>query len=92
MFRKKPKFQPGELFVTNGVAEMIAGSNDFNHFVADSYARFLGGDWGDMCREDKKQNQWSLLHNESLHGVYNYSSPRFYFHTKIDIRRYHAVI
>lgn len=69
----KLKFQPGDLVVTNSIAEMIAENRDFNNFVAASYQRYLKCDWGDMCAEDKKLNRKSLKTNQSLHGVYKYS-------------------
>lgn len=53
----RPLFQLGRLYVTSGVLEAIEG--DHTKLVSFLF-RHLSGDWGDLCDEDKAQNEYAL--------------------------------
>lgn len=54
------KFKLGRLVWTRGVNEEIANNGEFAKFVLDSISRHARGDWGDMSREDKNENELAL--------------------------------
>jgi len=54
------KFPLGRLVLTRGVNEEIADNGLFAKFVLDSIRRHARGDWGDMCQQDKNENELAL--------------------------------
>jgi len=54
------KFELGQLVFTRGVNDKVADSGDFAKFVLGSLKRHAIGDWGDMCQEDKAENELAL--------------------------------
>ena len=54
------RFNPGKIVATQSVAEKIKTDPDFASFVRDSLQRHLAEDWGDLCEEDRKENEFSL--------------------------------
>jgi len=57
MFRKFPL---GQLVMTRGVADLVASNAAFAKFCTDSLYRHASGDWGDLEREDKAENELAL--------------------------------
>ncbi|MBI4294651.1 MAG: hypothetical protein HY669_00615 [Chloroflexi bacterium] len=55
-----PKFRLGRMILTRGVNDMVAESSEFAKFVMDSLRRHASGDWGNMCAEDKAENELAL--------------------------------
>jgi len=54
------KFELGRLVWTRGVNDEVADNEAFAKFVLDSVRRHARGDWGDMCQEDKNENELAL--------------------------------
>lgn len=54
------KFELGQLCFTRGVNNKVADDGDFAKFVLASLKRHAIGDWGDMCQEDKAENELAL--------------------------------
>lgn len=54
------KFDSGQIVMTRGVNNKIAYDTKFAIFVQKSLQRHLHGDWGDLEREDKAENEYSL--------------------------------
>ena len=54
------KFNLGKLLMTRGVNNQIADDTKFAKFVIDSLKRHASGDWGNMCQEDKAENELAL--------------------------------
>ena len=50
--------------MTRGVNDMVASSGKFAKFVLKSLNRHIYGDWGDLCEEDKKLNDYALVSGE----------------------------
>lgn len=50
------KFQIGQLVQTSGIAAESQNDPVFGHNIRAILNRYLKGDWGDMCDEDKKMN------------------------------------
>ena len=54
------KFPLGRLLMTRGVNDTVAQNTPFAKFALDSLRRHANGDWGDMCAEDKQENELAL--------------------------------
>jgi len=54
------KFELGQLVWSRGVNDEVAKNEDFAKFVLASFRRHASGDWGDMCQEDKAENELAL--------------------------------
>ncbi len=66
-------FKAGQIAMTKGVNDMVAGDGAFAEFIFGALKRHLSGDWGDVCREDAQENEWSLAHGERLLSSYIYT-------------------
>jgi len=63
-------FDLGKLTVTRGINDRIADDIDFAKFVQISLQRHARCDWGDVCKEDHKENEYALDNNLRLFSVY----------------------
>ena len=62
----KPKFNPGRVVITASAKETLAAPD-----VAAAMLRHLTGDWGDVCHEDRQENELSLKQGFRLFSVYH---------------------
>ena len=63
----KGKFEGGQLVLTQGIAAEVAEGNlNPVHYLA----RHFNGDWGDLCADDKAENEFSLKHGYRLLSSY----------------------
>jgi len=53
-------FPLGQLVMSRGVADKVAEDSDFAMFCLRSLVRHAKGDWGDLCADDKKENNFAL--------------------------------
>ena len=49
-------FEPGRIVVTRGIEDRRCRDLHFFGFIEESIARHLGGDWGNLCAEDREMN------------------------------------
>ena len=56
--------------VTAGVANLMGESIGFERFCIRSLVRHTKGDWGDLCEEDRRENESSLERGFRLMSVY----------------------
>ena len=63
----KAKFLLGRLMATPGSLKALedAGQN-----AVEFLSRHQHGDWGDLCEEDKKENEFSILNNLRILSAY----------------------
>jgi len=78
------RFNPGKIVATQSVAEKIKTDPDFASFVRDSLQRHLAGDWGDLCEEDRKENEFSLKNNLRLLSAYKKADTKIWIITEAD--------
>ncbi|CAD7774312.1 hypothetical protein BLFGPEAP_01092 [Candidatus Methanoperedenaceae archaeon GB50] len=78
------KFNPGKIVATQKVVEKIKTDPDFASFVSHSLQRHLAGDWGDLCQEDKKENEFSLKNNLRLLSAYKKANTKIWIITEAD--------
>ena len=58
------KFETGRIVATRGINDEMARNDDFAEFVLKSLTRYLNGDWGDLCKHDKKLNDSAIKNND----------------------------
>jgi hypothetical protein len=62
-----PLFSPGRLVARRGVLALLAQTNK-SHL--EFLSRHLRGDWGDLCQEDKTENELGLKYGFRLMSSY----------------------
>lgn len=53
---KYGKFEVGQLVMTCGIADKMQEIDGYKDVVVRCFRRYINGDWGDMCDEDKAMN------------------------------------
>jgi len=81
-----PKFPLGRLLFTRGVNDRAAQDIRFVKFVIRSLGRHARGDWGDMCQEDKDENDLALrAGNLRIFSAYEHPTlPKIWIITEAD--------
>ena len=67
MNRLLPKFSLGRIVATPGALEAVQAANQ-NSF--EFIQRHQSGDWGELCEEDKRENEFSLKNGFRLLSAY----------------------
>ncbi|MBE0427773.1 MAG: hypothetical protein IBX72_14155 [Nitrospirae bacterium] len=78
------KFSLGQTVVTRGVNSLITEDPDLAKFVYLSLNRHSQGDWGDLCEEDRKENEFSLKNGFRLLSSYKYGDVKICIITEAD--------
>ena len=82
-----PKFKLGQTVATQGALAELAQDD-----ILSALRRHAGGDWGDLCEEDKKANDSALADEGRLFSAYHSASGvKFYVITEWD-RSYTTVL
>lgn len=53
-----------------GIADRMDKDIRFAAFVHQSLERYILGDWGDTCEEDKQNNDYAVKHGERILAEY----------------------
>ena len=78
-------FAMGRLLMTRGVNDQVAENEAFAKFVTESLARHRRGDWGDLTRGDKTENELSLKEGFRLLSAYESGElPKIWIITEAD--------
>jgi len=79
------KFPMGHLVTTAGVADVAASNEPFAKLVRQSLQRHSQGDWGNLCEDDKKENEVSLQQGFRLLSAYEADGlPKIWIITEAD--------
>lgn len=70
------KFKMGKVVMTRGVNNRIAEDKDYTKFVIDSLNRHENCDWGDILKEDKSENEYSLQKGFRVLSCYTYKKKK----------------
>ncbi len=70
------RFKLGRVVCTQGVNNSIAEDSKFAKFVMESLEQHSMGDWGDLCEEDKRENEYALGKYLRLFSSYTYDDSR----------------
>ena len=73
-------FQTGQIVATPGALELAGQGVDLLAYLQ----RHLAGDWGDLCPEDKAENDFSLQHGYRLLSAYDTPSGKLWIITEAD--------
>lgn len=74
----------GTIFATRGVADYAEQSPVFRAELAAIFARYRLGDWGELCQEDREQNNRAVAFGERVLGSYNTSAGKVWIITEWD--------
>ena len=77
-------FKLGKLVMTRGVHSKIKEDVGFAIGVLDAFERYQRCDWGDLCEDDKAQNENALIDGERIFAVYNIGKEKVYIITEHD--------
>ena len=78
------KFALGQICVTRGVNDLMAVDTSFSLFVWESLKRHAKGDWGNLCNEDKKENDISRDIHLRLLSAYELNEIKIWIVTEAD--------
>ena len=67
----KRTFDLGAVVMTQGIADMFDESEKIAEDVLECILRHARCDWGDMCDEDKLENEYGLQNGGRLFSQYN---------------------
>ena len=73
-------FNPGTIVATPGASELAEQGVNLSAFLQ----RHLSGDWGDLCPEDKVENDISLANGYRLLSSYNTAFGKLWIITEAD--------
>jgi hypothetical protein len=78
-------FKTGQLVWTRSVTDRMAEDQKFAIFVTTSLLRHIDGDWGDLCEEDKRENELALKKGFRLFSAYKKEGlPKIWIITEAD--------
>ncbi len=80
------KFPMGRIVLTRGVYQWLTVNGEFYHFVNACLKRHARGDWGNLCPEDREQNELALREgNLRLFSAYeHWRLPKIWIITEAD--------
>ena len=78
------KFKSGGIYMTVGVSTDAENDPEFRGFITESLKRHLGGDWGEVCDEDRAENEFSLKEGLRLMSVYSLKGRKIWIITEAD--------
>ena len=62
-----PLFQPGQIVATPGALPLL---EEAKRTPQEFLSRHLRGDWGDLCQEDERENEFGLKYGFRLISCY----------------------
>jgi len=75
----RPKFPLGQIVITANANTTLDPAD-----VQQGLSRHAKGDWGDVCPEDRKENELSLKEGFQLLSVYRSGDKQFWIITEAD--------
>lgn len=73
-------FHPGQILATPGALSLAERGLNLLQYLQ----RRLKGDWGDLCEEDRQENDFSLKNGLRLFSSYNTSIGKLWIITEAD--------
>jgi hypothetical protein len=68
---KKPRFELGAMCVTPGALEALG---EAELLALQLLVRHASGDWGDLCEDDKRENEYALKDGARIFSAYQLST------------------
>lgn len=77
---KTQLFQPGQIVATPGALELAEQGINLLAYLY----RHLSGDWGDLCKEDKQENNFSVINGYRILSAYKTIAGKLWIITEAD--------
>lgn len=81
------KFELGKLVMTNGIASLM-DKNEYELLfkigLAGCIMKHQSGDWGDLCEEDKKENDFAVDNGRRIFSAYELFGTKIWIITEWD--------
>lgn len=74
----------GALYATKRVAEYANRSLLFRVELSIILSRYCSGDWGELCKEDREQNDYALIAGGRIMGSYGTCAGKVWIITEWD--------
>ena len=74
----------GNIYATRGIADAMDQSPKFAAEVRQAFGRYQQGDWGDVCEEDRAQNDEAARNGERVLASYQTSGGKIWIITEWD--------
>jgi len=84
MINVTPRFKLGRLMMSKGVNDKAVDDSAFTSFVLDSLNRHAVCDWGDLCDEDRNENDLSLENGLRILSAYVNGETKIWIITEAD--------
>ena len=79
------KFELGRLVMTESVAARMIVDTNFDAFVKTSLSRYVQGDWGTLCEDDKDMSDKSVEEGDHMiMGTYAMNGTEIWIITEWD--------
>ena len=78
------KFVLGKLVMTKAIHDKMNTDVDFAIGMLESFERYKRCDWGELCEEDKAENEKALIDGERIFALYNIGNEKIYIITEWD--------
>ncbi|WP_435008051.1 hypothetical protein P12x_005320 [Tundrisphaera lichenicola] len=75
----KTRFPLGQICMTPGARDTFTPEQ-----IAEAIQRHSGGDWGDICKTDARENETSLKEGFRLMSVYTFGDDKLWVITEAD--------
>ena len=77
-------FDTGRIVKTKGINESMKEDKKFKYEIISFFTRYMSQDWGDLCDEDKEENDKSLLNGNRILACYQSKKGKVYIITEAD--------
>ena len=77
-------YKLGMTVTTSGIADLMSEDPEFCRFVSSSLKRHSQCDWGDICKEDWRGNDFALQRRLRLFSSYNHRTRKIWIITEAD--------
>ena len=75
----------GQIAFTPGVLNLIQAEGlDIDETLSEMLTRHSLGDWGEVCAEDKKENDRAAVHGDRVLSAYTFVTRKFWVITEWD--------
>ena len=77
-------FKSGKILMTSRIGNVVMQDLSAAKFVHASLQRHLAGDWGDVCQEDRAENEFALKSGLRLFSAYKSEGIKIWIITEAD--------
>ena len=78
------RFTPGQVLATSALISALEKQDGDHNVIHSLLARHLQGDWGTVCAEDKRTNEYALKNGERILSRYEHGEISIYIITEWD--------